>query len=70
MDSRTRNSLITFLVLTFALSVIVYVWSFSGASLELVAPLLMWPILRRMLLPYDRLFVNRLRSAAPPPADD
>src|SRR5688572_6588970 len=42
MDTKTRNSLLFFLVLTFALSSIFYVWSFSGASLEQVAPPLMW----------------------------
>src|SRR5438093_12089986 len=42
MDAKTRNSLILFLVLTFALSSIFYARSFSGAPLGQVAPLLMW----------------------------
>lgn len=42
MDAKTRNSLIVFLVLTFGLSSIFWVWSFQGASLGQVAPLLMW----------------------------
>src|SRR5437667_5087525 len=42
VDTPTRNSLIVFLVLTFALSSIFYVRSFSGAPLGQVAPLLMW----------------------------
>jgi membrane protease YdiL (CAAX protease family) len=42
MDVRTRSSLIVFLALTFALSAIFYAWSFSGAPLAQVAPLLMW----------------------------
>jgi hypothetical protein len=39
---RIRNSLIVYLALTFALSTIFYVWSFSGAPLGQVARLLMW----------------------------
>jgi hypothetical protein len=42
MDTKTRNSLIVFPLLTFALSSIFYVRSFAGAPLEQVAPLLMW----------------------------
>jgi membrane protease YdiL (CAAX protease family) len=42
MEPKTRNSLILFLVLTFALSSIFYARSFSGAPLGRVAPLLMW----------------------------
>jgi membrane protease YdiL (CAAX protease family) len=42
MEPRARNSVIFFLVLTFALSSIFYIWSFSGAPLGQVAPLLMW----------------------------
>ena len=42
LDSRTRKSLVTFLVLTFGLSAIFYVWSFSGASLNRVVPPLMF----------------------------
>src|SRR5262245_46366146 len=42
MDATVRKSLIVFLLLTFALSSIFYVWSFSGASLRHVAPPLMW----------------------------
>src|SRR5215203_6854421 len=42
MDSRTRNSLIGYLLLTFGLSSIFYVQAFSGAPLEQVAPPLMW----------------------------
>jgi membrane protease YdiL (CAAX protease family) len=42
MDSRNRDSLICFLVLTFAVSSIFYSWSFAGAPLGRVAPLLMW----------------------------
>ena len=42
MDPRTRNSLLSFLVLTFALGSLFYGWSFSGAPLAQVAPLLMW----------------------------
>jgi hypothetical protein len=41
-EPRARNSLIVFLVLTFALSSIFYIRSFSGAPLGQVAPLLMW----------------------------
>jgi uncharacterized protein len=41
LDTKTRNSLITFLALTFGLSAIFYVWSFSGVSLEQVVPPLM-----------------------------
>ena len=42
MDTRTRNSLIVFLTLTFAISWIFYGWSFAGAPLNRVVPLLMW----------------------------
>jgi membrane protease YdiL (CAAX protease family) len=42
MDTKTRNSLIFFLVLTFALSSIFYAWLLSGAPLKQVAPPLMW----------------------------
>lgn len=42
MEPRARNSLIFFLVLTFALSSIFYIRSFSGAPLGEVAPMLMW----------------------------
>ena len=42
MDTRTRNSLIVFLTLTFAISSIFYGWSFSGAPLNRVVPFLMW----------------------------
>ena len=40
MDTRTRNSLIVFLTLTFAISSIFYGWSFSGAPLNRVVPFL------------------------------
>jgi uncharacterized protein len=42
MDTKTRNSLIVFLLVTFPLSSIFYVRPFAGAPLEQVAPLLMW----------------------------
>jgi membrane protease YdiL (CAAX protease family) len=42
MDARNRYGLIFFLVLTFAISSIHYVRSFSGASLGSVVPFLMW----------------------------
>jgi hypothetical protein len=42
MEPRARNSLIFFLILTFALSSIFYIRSFSGAPLGQVPPLLMW----------------------------
>ena len=42
MNSKTRNSLIVFLALTFAISSIFYRWSFSGAPLNRVVPFLMW----------------------------
>ena len=42
MEPRAPNSLIFFLVLTFALSSIFYIRSFSGAPLGEVAPMLMW----------------------------
>jgi membrane protease YdiL (CAAX protease family) len=42
MDTRTRNSLVLYLVLTFGLSSIFYAWSYSGAPLEQVALPLMW----------------------------
>ena len=38
MVPRTRNSLLSFLVLTFALSSLFYGWSFSGAPLAQVVP--------------------------------
>ena len=42
METKTRNSLIVYLVLTFGLSSIFYARSFSGAPLAEVTPLLMW----------------------------
>ena len=42
IEPHARNSLIFFLALTFALSSIFYVRSFSGAPLGQVVPLLMW----------------------------
>ena len=42
LEPRARSSLICFLILTFALSSIFYVQSFSGAPLGEVAPRLMW----------------------------
>jgi membrane protease YdiL (CAAX protease family) len=42
LDARTRNSIIVFLSLTFGLSSLFYAWSFSGAALTNVTPLLMW----------------------------
>jgi membrane protease YdiL (CAAX protease family) len=42
VDRRTRNSLIFFLVVTFGVSSVFYVWSLSGTSLVQIAPVLMW----------------------------
>src|SRR5262245_46455992 len=42
MDKKNRNSVVFFLVLTFAISSIFYRRSFSGASLSTVVPFLMW----------------------------
>jgi CAAX protease family protein len=42
IDAKKRNSLIFFLALTFAISLIFYGRSFSGASLSSVVPFLMW----------------------------
>src|SRR5438874_6538546 len=42
MATKARSSVICYLVLTFSLSSILYVWSFTGASLDRVAPPLMW----------------------------
>jgi len=42
LDTKTRNSLIAYLLLTFGLSSIFYVQAFNGAPLEQVAPSLMW----------------------------
>jgi hypothetical protein len=38
MATKARRSVICYLVLTFSLSSIFYVWSFTGASLDRVAP--------------------------------
>lgn len=42
MEPAARNSLIFFLILTFAVSSLFYIRSFSGAPLEQVVPFLMW----------------------------
>jgi hypothetical protein len=42
MDPGTRTSLLSLLILTFALTSLFYGWSFSGAPVAQVAPLLMW----------------------------
>jgi len=41
-DAKTRQSLFLYLALTLGLSAIFWAWSFAGASLIQVAPLLMW----------------------------
>lgn len=42
MGTQDRQSLAIFLTVTFSLSAVLYFWSFQGAPLSIVAPVLMW----------------------------